>query len=117
MCHTSGECSLCYGRKTKNENKPHTKVYNHRNRARKNGAYLHLFKIVEKPTCPCGKEDQTTDHLIFECELLTKERDRLKSTVIQTNKWPTNKKNLIKRHYKDYTKFVNEIAFDELNEE
>jgi hypothetical protein len=57
----------------------------------KTRAYLHRFKIVEKPTCPCGKENQTTAHLLFECELLTRERDRLKSTVIQTNKWPTNK--------------------------
>jgi hypothetical protein len=64
----------------------------------KTRAYLHRFKIVEKPTCPCGKEDQTTDHLIFECELLTKERDRLKSTVIQTDNWPINKKDLIIRH-------------------
>jgi len=38
----------------------------------KTKAYLHRFKIIENPTRPCGKGDQTTDHLIFECELLTK---------------------------------------------
>jgi hypothetical protein len=71
----------------------------------KTRAYLHRFKIIEEPTCPCGKGDQTTDHLIFECELLTKDRDRLMSTVIQANKWPTTKQDLIKIHYKDFTKF------------
>jgi hypothetical protein len=34
--------------------------------------YLHRFKIIENPTCTCGKAAQTTDHLIFECETLTK---------------------------------------------
>jgi ribonuclease HI len=83
----------------------------------KTRAYLHQFKIIEEPTCPCGKGDQTTDHLIFECELLTEEGDRLKSTVVQTNKWPTTEQDLIKRHYKKFTKFINEIYFDELNAE
>jgi len=50
--------------------------------------YLHGFKIIEEPTCPCGKEDQTTDHIIYACERLIKERDRLKKTAIGTNKWP-----------------------------
>ena len=37
--------------------------------------YLHRFKIIDEPTCPCGKGDQTTDHLIYACERLAKERD------------------------------------------
>jgi len=40
----------------------------------KTKAYLHRFKIIEDPTCTCGKAGQRTDHLIFECETLTKER-------------------------------------------
>jgi len=36
--------------------------------------YLHRFKIIDEPMCPCGKGDQTTDHLIYACEILTKER-------------------------------------------
>ena len=30
--------------------------------------YLHKFKIIESPTCPCGKMEQTIDHLL--CILL-----------------------------------------------
>ena len=35
--------------------------------------YLQRFKIIEKSTCPCGKGDQTTDHIIYvyTCEMLT----------------------------------------------
>jgi hypothetical protein len=33
-------------------------------------AYLHRFKIAATPTCPSGKKDQTTDHLLYECEIL-----------------------------------------------
>ena len=36
--------------------------------------YLYRFKIIETPMCPCGNKDQTIDHLLFECELLNKER-------------------------------------------
>jgi hypothetical protein len=44
-------------------------------------SYLHLFKIIETPLCPCGTKDQRIDHLLLECELLNKERDSLISTV------------------------------------
>jgi len=75
--------------------------------------YLHRFKIIEEPTCPCGKGDQTTDHIICACEKLTKERDRLKKMTIRTNKWLINKRDL--RRYKEFTKFINKIKFDKLN--
>ena len=83
----------------------------------KTRAYLQRFKIIENATCSCGKRDQTTDHLIFECELLTKERNRMKSSISQKNRWSTNKKKLIGEHYKLFTKFINEITFEEINAE
>ena len=36
-------------------------------------SYLHRFKIIETPTCPCGTKGLTIDHLLFECELLNKD--------------------------------------------
>jgi len=80
-------------------------------------AYLHRFKIIEEPTCPCGKAEQTTDHLTFEYETITKERERLKTTAVQNGSCPTNKKDLIRRHYRDFAQFVNDIPFDKLNAE
>jgi len=37
--------------------------------------YLHRFNIIEEPTCPCGKGNQTNDHIIYARERLTKERE------------------------------------------
>jgi len=83
----------------------------------KTRAYLPRFKIIEEPTCPCGTAEQTTDHLIFECEAITKERERLKTTALQNGNWPTNKKDLIRRHYRDFAQLINDIHFDKLNAE
>ena len=55
-------------------------------------SYLHRFKIIETPICPCGTKDQTTDHLLFECELLNKEIKRIISAVSKTDAWPISKK-------------------------
>jgi len=66
----------------------------------KTKSYLHRFKIIEAPTCPCGNGDQTTDHLLFECDLLNKERDFLKLSVLKTNFWATSQSDLIRKYYK-----------------
>ena len=81
-------------------------------------SYLHRFKIIETPTCPCGTKDQTIDHLLFECELLNKETDSLTSTVktVKTDVWPTSKNKFIRKHFKIYVKFTNGISFNKLNE-
>jgi len=70
-------------------------------------AYLNRFKLTDEPTCPCGKGDQTTDHTIYDCGRVTEERDKLGAAVKKTNEWPTSKLNLIKRHYNEFTKFIN----------
>ena len=80
----------------------------------KTKSYLHRFKIIEELTCPCGNGDQTTDHFLFEYDLLNKERDTLKLSVVKANVWSTSKSDLIKKYYKEFTKFINEIPFDEL---
>jgi hypothetical protein len=45
--------------------------------------YLHRFKVIEDPTCTCGKAIQTTDYLIFECETLKEERKNLKTIALK----------------------------------
>jgi hypothetical protein len=67
--------------------------------------------------CPCEKRDQTTEHIIYDCDRLKAERDRLRAAVNKTNDWPTGKRNLIKGHYKEFSKFINSISFEELNGE
>jgi len=36
----------------------------------KTKAYLHRFKIIDSPKCPCETVNQTLDHLIYECQRL-----------------------------------------------
>jgi hypothetical protein len=77
---------------------------------------LHRFKIIETLSGPCGTKDQSIDHLLFECELPHNERDILISTVSKKDIWPISKNKLIRKHYKIFAKFTNEIYFDKLNE-
>ena len=81
----------------------------------KTNSYLHRFKIIRAPTCPCGNNDQNIDHLLFDCQLLNKERNISKQSIQMTNEWPTNKRELIKKHIKEFITFANKIPFDEIN--
>ena len=77
-------------------------------------SYIHHFRIRETPTCPCGTQDQTIDHLLFECELLQKERNVLTTNILKTNMWPVSKSELIRKRFKALFKFTNDISFDKL---
>jgi hypothetical protein len=76
-------------------------------------SYLHRFKISDTPYCPCGTQDQTTDHLLYECELSGQERNDLTTTIRKTDVWPASKPDLIKKHIKTY-QFTNAIVIDKL---
>ena len=52
----------------------------------KTKSYLHRFNFVKEPTCLCGTAEQTTDHIIYECERLTEEREKLNKTALQKRK-------------------------------
>jgi hypothetical protein len=78
-------------------------------------AYLHRFKLIDSATCPCrDNNDQTIDHILYECEILKTQRDSLRITVSKTDSWPANKYTVISRHYSAFKKFINQISFDEL---
>ena len=76
-------------------------------------SYLHRFKIITSPVCPWGKNDQTTDQLLYECELFKTQRNGLRIAVSKSGDWPTSK-TLISMHYKSFKIFVNSIPFDNL---
>jgi hypothetical protein len=58
-------------------------------------SYLYRFKLITSPACPCGKNDQTTDHLLYECELLKIQRYNWKIAVSKWGGWPTSKNTLV----------------------
>ena len=77
-------------------------------------SYLRHFKIRGTPSCPCGPQHQTVDHLLLGCELSRKERNDLTTNISKTNVWPISKSELITKHFKDFYKFTNDISFDKL---
>ena len=72
--------------------------------------------VLESPTCPCGTTEQTIDHLLFQCELLGKEMDKLISGISKTDNWPLSKNRLISEHLQPFSKFIHEISLEKLNE-
>jgi hypothetical protein len=44
-------------------------------------SYLHRFKITDSPTCACGNSDQTIDYILYNCEIINRERDSLISRI------------------------------------
>ena len=45
--------------------------------------------------CPCKNGEQTTDHILYDCELVEQERDRLKAAVLRSENWPVSRDILI----------------------
>jgi hypothetical protein len=37
-------------------------------------SYLYRFKIIDAPNCPCGNDNQTTEHVLLECAILHEDR-------------------------------------------
>jgi hypothetical protein len=72
-------------------------------------SYLYRFKIIDAPNCPCGNDNQTTEHILLECALLNESRESLIDAVVKKNNWPINKDMLIKKHYKTFAKFTKQI--------
>jgi len=91
-------------------NHRHTLVTGHGNMR----SYLYKYKIIVSPTCSCKKGEQTIDRIIYDCELVERERKRLKAAVLRTEKWPISKDILINKYSKTVKKFTESITFDKL---
>jgi len=74
-------------------------------------AYLHRFKIIQSPECICKQGDQTTDHFIYDCEILDKKREKLLAYTSREEDWPVRKCELVKKYIKQFTTFAKSIDF------
>jgi len=72
----------------------------------KTRAYLHRFKILEHAGCPCGKGEQTIDHLLNQCLILHTQREIFKSNVLKSGNWPPRKGEIISKHLKSFLLFI-----------
>ena len=77
--------------------------------------YFHRFKITDDPTCLCKMSPQTTDHLLWECDLLKKQRQVLRNSITKTGgNWPITNSDLANKYTKFFQRFVNTINFESL---
>ena len=91
------------------------KLINDCNRTRKLRSYFHRFKIIEDPTCLCDMRPQTADHILWECELLRKQRQVLKNSIVKAGgNWTITNSDLANKYTKFFQKFVNTINFETL---
>jgi hypothetical protein len=75
-------------------------------------SYLHKFKIIQNPGCPCNKRDQTVNHIIYCCGLHEQERKRLKAALHSSEKWPVSKHTLAIKYYKHFKLFTDSIVMN-----
>jgi len=90
------------------------KEYSDKGLTVKTKAYLHRFKIIQSPECVCTHGDQTTDHLIFDCDILDKEREKLIARTSREEDWPVRKCDLVNKYLKQFTLFTDSIDFEKL---
>ena len=64
--------------------------------------------------CPCKIGEQTTDRILYGCELVKQERDKLKTKILRSENWPVGKDSLINKYTKTFKKFVDSIQFEKL---
>ncbi|KAJ4447158.1 hypothetical protein ANN_09159 [Periplaneta americana] len=80
----------------------------------KTGAYLYRFKLRDNPSCACGAEEQTVDHLLFECPKLDKERLAFQREMLRkTGNWTFTKLKIMQEHVHTFINYVNVINLDE----
>jgi hypothetical protein len=78
--------------------------------------YLHRFKLADDPTCPCNEGQQTSDHIIFECDIVEAQRSSLiKHITVSGGSRPPAKDELITKYLKAFLSFVKSIDFQKLN--
>ena len=56
--------------------------------------------------CPCKIGEQKTDHILYDCELVKQERDKLKVEILRSENWPVSKDTLINKYTEIFKKKV-----------
>jgi len=80
----------------------------------KTRSYLHRFRIIEDPECPCVNGNQTVDHLLYQCSKLNNEREKLIAYISKEDNWPVKKNELVNLYLKQFTNFANSIDYGKL---
>jgi hypothetical protein len=76
----------------------------------KTRSYLHRFKTLESPVCPCANGNQTVEHVIYDCGKLNNDRRKLIADISKDH-WPVGKDVLVNKYLKQITHFINSIDY------
>jgi hypothetical protein len=81
----------------------------------KTKSYLHRFKLIDNPMCPCNKRAQSSEHLIYDCKILEIQRKTLKHQIKTSGgTWPTTNKELVAKYSHAFTRFIKSVDFYKL---
>jgi len=81
----------------------------------KTRAYLHKFQLADDPMCSCKEAQQTTDHIIFECNILEAQRSSMIKTIVCSGgSWPPSKEELTNKYIQAFATFIKSIDFQTL---
>ena len=47
-------------------------------------SYMYNYKIIDSSMCPCKIGEQTADSILYDCELVKQERDKLKAEILRS---------------------------------
>jgi hypothetical protein len=80
----------------------------------KTRSYLHRFKIIESPECPCTNGNQTVDHLLYDSSKLNNKREKLITHISKENNWPIRNSELVNKYLKQVIHFTNSTDYEKL---
>jgi hypothetical protein len=80
----------------------------------KTRAYLHRFKIIESPECPCANGNQTVGQLLYDCSKLNNEREQLIAHISKEDNWSIRKSELVNKYLKQVIHYANSIDNEKL---
>jgi hypothetical protein len=70
--------------------------------------------MIDDAMCVCKKGEQTIDHILYDCEVVEKERYKLKVAVLRQEDWPVRKDLLISKYGKDFKEFTDIISLNNI---
>jgi hypothetical protein len=63
-------------------------------------SYLYKYKIIDGSMCPRKIGEQTTDRILYDCQLVKQERDKLETEILRSENWSVSKDTLINKYTK-----------------
>ena len=81
----------------------------------KTKSYLHRFKLIDNPMCPCNEGAQSPEHLTYDCKILEFQRKSLQHQIKNSRgNWPTTNSNLVAKYPHTFFRFIKSVDFYKL---